>query len=117
MVLEFQRDESIVVGRQGSRCLEQEAERPHLQPLAQSKEESLTVWVERPQVLEQDPDCPQSVTWETEGVDWKWGQSLLSGTSSRRAPPPKSSKTSPNSTTIGGPSIQTRTLESMVGGL
>lgn len=106
-----------MVGKQGSRCLEQKAERPHLQPLAQSNEESITVGAERPQVLEQDPDCPQSVTWETEGVDWKWGQSLLSRTSSSRAPPPKSSKTSPNSATIGGLSVQTRALESMVGGL
>lgn len=66
---------------------------------------------------EQEADCPQSVTRETEGVDWEWGQSLLSSTSSSRAPPPKSSKTSPNCATIGGPSVQTRALESMVGGL
>lgn len=40
------------------------------------------VGVERRQVLEQEGDCPNLVTWETEEVDWKWGQSLLSRTAS-----------------------------------
>lgn len=75
------------------------------------------VGVERRQVLEQEGDCPNLVTWETEEVDWKWGQSLLSRISSSGVLPLKRSQTSPNRATIGRPSVQTRALDSMVGGL